>query len=235
MIFSLIIILPVATLVIITESLRVEPAARGKDMEVAAGANSNDPAVQQARQQLESQSWLQRRAVRYNSIERAQAELDKKQKDVKYRIHLPSRMPNEKALGFPIGIYVLNDSHVDMVKSSPEIMETADVSQLAFSNGVTLGVGFRTDKPLDYEQLVSLNQPTDDGIHTGLPKVVNLQGYKGWGLDYGYDYYPVINQKHYRGAFLEWTDDTARYCLRGPIDDETITLDKLMNIAASMY
>jgi hypothetical protein len=232
LILVVILMVPAACLAIMINYVGNSGSTKGDvSMAQSLERKPNDPSAQQALAQADSQTWLNEMANRYDNPEQAQSALAPKQQGLKFKIALPTRMPKDKRPGKPTGIYLMNNSVLDSLMKDPSTMQRADASRISYPNGISLGVGFKTDQALDFKQLVASAQVQDDGVHTGLPVLATVHEFQGWGGDPGYDSYPALESTNYRGAFLEWTDNN----LSGPKNDPNITLNSLINLANSMY
>lgn len=237
---GIVILLPIAFILVVVFAVsgtaKKQPATPSSVSRSTADSKNMPVTAEQAQVNEQTAEWLATSSERFDTPAQASASLNSKQKGMKKQIPLLSRVPNDSGLGTPTGIYVANEQHVQQVCADPATMGQADVVRINYPNGIFVTAGFKTDEePRDYDSLVSIQNAPDNAEHTGLLHVVTVHGFKGMGSDPGYDYVPSMDRKNIRGAFLEWTDDNARYCIRAPIKDQTIPLSTLMGIAESMY
>ncbi len=240
LLFALVVAAPIVSLAVLV----CISAGRGNSTEGGTQAPSRTVAsapttlsAEQAQAKSEVQARLDRYMTPHVDTVEAQHKLDSLQKGLKHQIPLTARTPKDSLLGKSKAVYIMKDESIEPIMARPELMSEADVVRTTYDNGIFLTMGFKTDAcPLDYSQLVANdNAIRDDGVHTELPVLVKIHGYEGMGMGPGYDYFPATGGKNYRGAFLEWTDDDARYCLRAPLKDQTVPLSRLIEVANSMY
>jgi hypothetical protein len=227
---------------------------------LANGDIDNSPAQQRKNAEAFSKDWREKYTTRCKGAKEAEDLLVSKKKNLEFKappnatvaeaekaqgamranvasiksdIPVAKRAPKGRALG---NAYVVNDAYLKYVLSTPEATSEADIVVMPFDDGITLTMGYKTDiLPHDYnERVAGANANAhDSGEHSGLPMLMNIQGFSGMGQEPGYDYFPTIDRKNVRGAKLEWTDNDARYTLT--TNDQTVPLSRLVEIANSMY
>lgn len=198
---------------------------------------TNPVSADQAKIDADLQQWLSTNTDCFNTPNEAAAALNGRQKDIKNKIDFVSKMPDAAlAGGGPKGIYVANKKHMYSCTATPELMNSTDIVRIYYNNGICLSLGFLVDGyPIDYDLAVATANQPDSAEHTGLPHIVTIHGFKGRGQEPGYDYIKAFDTKNVRGAYLEWSDNNARYSLRAPRTDQTTPLSRLIEIAESMY